>query len=452
MFGFGKSKSKEAEKQFNYAIENLYQFWGSDLPIINSDGYDYINRCWKNIGVVYNVTSMIFEKLLQCPVLYYKVKDKKALRKLKAFKGEDVNSDKYKILKLQALEEINPVDALERLIKNPNPQQRWSDFIGVSTIAYLVTGNSYVYKDLGEVTKKPSYMWAFPELFINSGGMYKPIKNYSQFYQTNSEKNYPVETIYHCKTPNPVFDVMGSQLYGVSPLRSHLEPLRTIDEADKQASLQMKNGGSVVLMNPKNKEDQFASDQRKSFMDKFKEALRSQSSNARYLTASIPMDVQKVGLPSAELELLSTKVANEESIYRAYRVPLQFYKQDSSSYNNLATANIQFITNAVSPVAKMLSEMLTDHIGVHFDNTIIELDVQSLPEMSGNMKEQVDWIEKAVEVGLLSRNEGRYQLGYGEIENAEYMSAFTYKGKPLAKIYTGEMDTNTNNNNGNNNG
>lgn len=446
MFGF--RKNREAEKQFNYAIENLYSFWGKDLPIINSDGYDYIGRCWKNIGVVYNVTSMIYEKLLQCPVLFYRVKDKKALRKLKAFKGTDFNSDKYKVLKLQALEEINPNESLEKLIKNPNGQQRYSDFLGVAVLSYLITGNSYVYKQISDATKRPYEIWAFPELHINSGGKFNPVKNYSQFYQTANQENYPAETIFHCRTANPSFDIMGSQLYGVSPLRAHLEPLRTIDESNKQSSKQMKNGGVLALMSPQRAEDQFSSEQRDGFMTKFKNALRSQDSGARYLTSSIPMDVQNVGLPSSDLDLLATKSANEESIYKAYRVPLQFYNQDSSSYNNLTTANIQYITNAVAPVAKIISEMFTEHIGVHFDDTIIELDTNSLPEMSGNMKEQVEWISKATEKALITIDEGRYQLGYGEL-NLDYTTNLLYNGKPLSKIFTGEMDTrNSNNNNG----
>lgn len=450
MFGFNNKAKKQ--EQLKRDIEmlanvNLFSFLGADLPIINDDANQYINRIWRSVGVVYTATSLIYEKVLQCPVVFYKVKDKKANRKLKAFKGSDVNTDAYRILKARALEEVEPIQALQDLLKQPNPQQRWSDFLGVFCLSYLLTGNSYVYKQLSKTTKRPIELWAMPELHIESGGTYNPVKSYYQFWQTENEKQYPADTIYHARTPNPNFTTTGSQLYGVSPLRAFLEPLRSIEESYKQASKQLKSGGVLAMLSPARAEDAFNAEQRTAFMNKFKEALLSQSPNSRYLTSSIAMDVQQVGLPSGDLDLLNIRSADEQAVYKAYKIPLQFYNQDSSSYNNQSIANIQFITNAVSPIAKVVSDMLTDFVGIHFDDTIIELDVNSLPEMSANIKEQMEWIVKGVDNGILKPNEGRYQIGYGEVDE-DYMNSFWYKGRPLGKLFDADVNNINNNNNG----
>lgn len=441
MFGFNRNKKQEQIKKDLELLANinLFSFLGADLPIINGDANQYINKIWRSIGVVYTATSLIYEKTYQCPLVFYKVKNDRAYKKLQKIQPNEDNRSQYSILKAQALEEVDAPSGLDDLIKQPNPQQRWSDFLGVFCLAYLLTGNSYVYKNVAKTTKKPLEMWAFPELHIESGGMYNPIKSYYQFFNTDSQKQYPAETIYHARTPNPAFDINGSQLYGVSPLRAFLEPLRTIEESYKQASKQMFNGGVLALMSPRREQDGLTAEQRNAFMDKFKNALRSSAPGNRFLTSSIAMDVQKVGLPSVELDLLNIRSADEKAIYKAYKIPLARYSQEASTYNNQAESNKQLVYDAVSPIAKVVSDMLTNFIGIHY-GVIIELDPMQLPEMAVNMKEQLEWIVPAVNNKVITPDEARFQLGYTEL-NQDYSRSLYHMDKPLEKIYDGTIQS-----------
>lgn len=437
MFGF--NKKKEADKQFNLALENLFQYWGNDLPVINSDAYDYINRIWRNIPVVYEATNIIYKKVVKSPLVFYRVKNGKSYKAYKQLDRKD--TPQALLLKSQSFEEVSD-PALERLLDQPNPQQDWNNFIGVWVLSYLLTGNAYVWRNLAKTTGKPIELWCFPELFINSGGTYNPVKSYSQFYNTDSVINYPAKEIYHSKTPNPNFTIMGDQLYGVSPLRAFLEPLRTIEEANSQSSKQMKNGGVLALLSPTRAEDQMSSDQRKGFMDKFKEALRSQQSFNRFMTSSIAMDVQQVGLPSSDLDLLAIKSANEESIYRLYGIPLARYSQKSSTQNNQAESNKQLIYDAVSPLTDLIGEMLTKFVGTYYKDIVIELDVMQLPEMAVNMKEVAEYIIPLVKSGILNRDEARFAFKYGETK-LDYMLDYWIDDKPMSKIYDGTIQPST---------
>lgn len=438
MLGFRK---KRKEKEFDRVMENLYQFFNKDLPIINIDSYGYINKIWRNVGVVYECTDLIYKKVIKSPIVLYKIKDAKAYKRYQKMTIKD--SPQAILTKGQALEEIDN-DALSALLANPNPQQDYNSYIGILVLSYLLTGNSYAYNNMSDVTNRPYESWAFPELQINSGGMYNPVKGYTQFADMDIQKEYPADSIYHLKTPNPQFDINGSQLYGVSPLRAYLEPLRTIQEANKQSSMQMKNGGSVVLMTPRDKEDQLNKDQRQSYMDRFKKALKSTASDMRYMTTSIPMDVQKVGLSNGDLELLGIESAREESIYRAYHIPLARYSQKASTMSNQAESNKQLIYDAIAPMCDVIGAMLTNHIGKHFGNTIIELDYLQLPEMAINMKEMVDYIIPLVDSGIISRDDARHAFKYGET-GLDYMQAYWYKNQPLEKLYDGTLTANNNN-------
>jgi len=441
MFGLF-NKQKKAEKQFNLALENLFQYWGQDLPIINSDAYEYINRIWKNIPIVYECTNMIYKSVVKTPLVLYRVKNERARKAYKMTQRKD--SPEAQVLKAQAYEEVE-VPALMKLLMQPNEQQDWNNFVGVWVLSYLLDGNAYVWKDLSKTTKKPLEFWAFPKLQINSGGTYNPVKSYSQFSNTDNERNYPADQVYHTKTPNPNFTITGDQLYGVSPLRAYLEPLRTIEEANMQASKQMKNGGVLALISPARAEDQLSRDQREAFMDKFKQALRSNQSFNRFMTSNIAMDVQQVGLPSSDLDLLAIKSANEESIYRLFGIPLARYSQKASTQNNQEQSNKQYVWNAVEPITDLLGDMLTKFIGIHYDNTVIELDITQLPEMSINMKEVSEYVLPLVKHGVISREEARFIFKYGDT-GLDFMKDFWYDDKPLRKIYSGDMQPNNNTN------
>lgn len=442
MFGLF-SKQKQADKQFNLALENLFQYWGQDLPILNSDAHDYINRIWKNIPIVYECTNIIYKKVVKTPLVFYRVKNERASKAYKNMQRKD--TPEALVLKAQAYEEVD-VPTLSKLLEQPNGQQDWNNFVGIWVLSYLLTGNSYVWKDVSRTTKKPLEIWAFPSLQINSGGVYNPVKNYSQFHNTDNERNYPADQVYHTKTPNPNFTIMGDQLYGVSPLRAYLEPLRTIEEANTQASKQMRNGGVLALISPARAEDQLSRDQREAFMDKFKKALRGQQSFNRFMTSNIAMDVQQVGLPSSDLDLLAIKSADEESIYRLFGIPLARYSQKASTQNNQEQSNKQLIWDAIEPITDLIGNMLTKFIGVHYDNTVIELDITQLPEMSVNMKEVSEYALPLVKHGVISREEARFIFKYGET-GLDFMNDFWYDDKPLRKIYDGTIQPNNNNNN-----
>lgn len=435
-----RNKQKEVDKAIeNLANLNLYQYIGNDLPLINSDGFDYINSIWKKIGVVYECTDLIQKKVAKTPILFYKVKNKSKAQQYKSLK--DKTTKQAILLKAQSYEEIEPSSALFDLINNPNPQQNLSNFIGIFVLSYLITGNSYTWKNMSKSTNRPLEMWAFNQLTINSGGTYNPVKSYTQFCNTDLEKEYPADQIYHAKTPNLSFDQTGSQLYGVSPLRAFLNQLRTIEESHNQAGKQMKNGSVLALLSPTGKEDQLTHEQRSGFMDALKKGLRSNQDFSRFMISSIPMTTTQIGLPSADLDLLNIREADEQAIYRLFGVPLQFYSQESSSYNNSQTAVKKLVLDAVAPMCDILSDMLTNFIGVHFNDTVIQLDYTQLEDMNQSMEELVKGMIPLVEKGVISRDEMRFALRYGET-GIDFMKDFWFNDKPLSKIYDGTLQPN----------
>lgn len=411
--------------QYAKALESMVAFMNGGLPTINPDGYDYY-QSFKTIGAVYETTDLISKKVIGSPFIFYKVKNKKKLQESKRLQQTDPIQS-Y-LLKLQATEEVDNV-SLTNLLANPNQYQTGTQWLWTTVLTYLLHGNSYLHGTFSG--KKATELYCFPNMTINgdSDDLLDPIRGY--ILENTNQTQFSKEEIYHIKTGNPApIDRTLEYLYGVSPLRAYLEPMRTIKEAKQQSSKQAKNGGVFGILSPKDKEDQLGTDQKKQLSDKMAQARRSDDEMARVFPSSIALLWQSIGLPIADLQLLELVGANEEDIYRAYHVPLQYHNQKASTSNNQSTAVKQLVYDAVAPQCDAIGEALTRFLGPGFDDVVIELDYTQLQEMAINMKEVADYIIPLVEKGLITPDEGRLALKYGET-NLDFMKEY----------YTGSAQT-----------
>lgn len=385
-----------------------------ELPTLNPDCYDYQNAI-KTIGAVYEVTDLIAKKVYNSPIVIYKVKDAKKLKESKRLQKTDLLQSH--ILKAQALEEVEDY-ALTKLLDEPNPYMNRTGLIWTIALQYLLTGNSYLYGVKSEKGKKPMQLYPFGDMEIITRNNYlDPIAGYKMLFDTQWEK-FEKEEVYHFKTANSANpDKTFSYLYGVSPLRAYIEPMRTIKEAEKQASKQMRNGGVFGILSPKDKEDQFGIDQKKALAERLREARNSPDELARIFPSSISLAWQQIGLSSGDLRLIEQKQVSQADIYRAYHMPMQYLSDKSSTFNNQSTAIKQLIYDSAAPICDAISEGLTNFIGTPYGDYIIELDYTQLPEMAVNMKEIADYVLPLWNDDVINQNEIRYALKYGELPN-----------------------------------
>lgn len=419
LFGslFGNAISKRVNEQlaskqataFANGLSMINIGLNNSLPTINPDAGDYY-QTFKTIGAVYEVTDLLSKKFLNCPPIYYKVKDKGKLQRSKNLQKTDPIQS-Y-ILKMQAIEEVD-IPELTTLFTNGkcNPFQTGTQMRWATVLSYLLHGNTYVHPLTGGGKVKELY--CFPNMRINVDfeDLLDPIRGYT--LQTATLERFKIEEIQHIKTGTPApVDRNMEYLYGVAPLRAYLESLRSIKEGKTQASKQAKNGGVFGVLSPRDKEDQFSKAQRDQLKEKMVEARRSNDELSRVFPSSIGLAWQNIGLPIADLKLLELVEASEEDVYRSYHVPLSFHNQKASTDNNVGTEVKKLIYDAVAPVCDIMGEAFTICVGKGYGVTI-EFDYTQLPEMAVNMKEVADYL-KALPIGVLTPNEMRAALKYGE--------------------------------------
>lgn len=415
--------------QYSNINQNLLlNFLNSNgLQRLNPQTYDFVSTV-HTIGAVYETTDIIMKKVYSSPLVIYKIKDKKKLQQSKNLERTDPVQS-Y-LLKAQAIEEVD-VPAISKLLDNPNPYQDRVNFIWTTGLVYLLTGNSFVYGNI--VNNKPQMLYPIPDMNIITNDNYlDPILGYSYNF-SGDLKAFEKDEIYHIKTGNPVrIDNTFWYLYGLSPLAAYLESIRTIDEAEKQTSKQMKNGGVFGILSPRDKEDQWTPAQRNALSDRIKEARISNDELTRIFPSAISLNWQQIGLSSADLQLIEQKKVSQQDIYRAYHVPFEYASGDNSTFNNGETSMKKLGYDAVAPVCNALSRMLTNFVGKPYGDYIIELDYTQLPEMAVNMKDVSDYVSKLVDKGILTRDEARTSLKYGEL--ATDVSRSLFYGNKLLSI------------------
>jgi hypothetical protein len=187
-----------------------------------------------------------------------------------------------------------------------------------------------------------------------------------------------------------------------------------LKNADKEADKQVKNGGTIGLLNPENKEDTWGDDQIAQTHDSLKTAYNSTDKLDRIVPVAIPLKWTQIGLPVGDLQLLSLSDAKADDVYRGFHVPLQFRSQDTATYNNLPVANRQLAYNAIAPYCRKFSKAITSFVCKPYNTSqatyIVEKDFMGLPELQDDVKGTVDYLVKA---DFLTLNEKREVIGYG---------------------------------------
>lgn len=426
--------------------ENVFRWMNNDMPVMKPESFDYAKDAYFSSTSVYECLSLLFNHIMSYKWIQYEIVDggKEREWKQKA-RSEDFNDRMIaKVLKQYAVQEIYD-PKIDKLLRDPNSQMSGRHLTGLSFLMLGLYGNSYMYGNAGDLrSKKWTELFQLPnEMYIKSGGMFDPIKKYFLYYQTDDQKEFPVEQILHMKTLNPSWDAMGSQLYGVSPLRAYLRSLLTEKIGKDAINKIVNNGGAFGILAPKAKEDQLGLDQRNQLKERLSDAHRGNDPLSRVFPFSIPLEWLQIGLPSADLQLLELAGATRDDIYRCYHIPFTYANNDKSTFNNNSTDGKRLIYDAVAPWCEILSEGFTKFICEPYNSAgkrrVLTLDYLSAPELSEDMGKVMEWVERAIKNGVITPDEARGVIGFGETQ-LEYMKQF-YVGsgmRLLKDIYEGK--------------
>ena len=413
---------KRNNNNTNKFNEAFFKFIGSGGSSYDLQAETYIEKGFNINPIVYSVISQMATKTSSVPYTIKKIEDKGEKQKLnnllKATKHNLTPQQEVKRLMLESKaytksDYTMPLDI-------PNPLQTWNEFLELYKTLIKLTGNVYIYKLMpneGMNSGTPIALYLLPshlmEIVLKKGAnmmsVESPIDGY-KLIEGNIGISFTENEVTHIKYPNPNFDLNGSHLYGLSPIRSVLKNIESSNLALDLNIKTMKNGGAFGLIHSKG-QTPLTYEQANGLKDRLKEMDNDPDKLGKIAGVSAEIGFTRLSLTTDELKLFDYLSFDQKQICNALGWSDKLLNNDSGAkYDNIKQFRKQVVIDNIIPDLELFAVAFNNDIMPLFKNykgTCIYFQYSELPEMQEDMTEMVAWVKQSVEAGLISRNEGR---------------------------------------------
>lgn len=389
-------------------------------------------RAYTAIDDLYAVVNRVMKTAALIPLYEYTVTNAKAFGQykieLKQYVKNPTNKRLYDLIKLQkkALELAGEGSELQTFLDNPNKFQSKGQFYELTYLFKLLTGNYYIYKEMldaganeGKVYEMYNLPpnWTYPiatETFPRRTAGY-------QFNLYSVNQIFTKDQIIHGKYANPLFDFVGNELVGLSPLQAGAKTLTTIsNETDysNQALINAGAGGVIVNEDPTD----FAPEALGQMRDDVLRDLGSAWQNGSNVNVNKlgflagKWNYLKIFIDPANMQLLDQKKLSFKRLCNIYGVSDKLFNNDEGSkYDNYDIALRELYTNATLPLVSGLCDDFNMGLVQNFGaGSVVGYDVSDIPELQENM---ADVVNKFATAPAFRVNDLYEAMGYGRLDD-----------------------------------
>lgn len=303
------------------------------------------------------------------------------------------------------------------LLKKPNTDSTYSEFIYKFLAFYIITGNNYTIAT-GAITQPPLELFiGYPQTVSITPGTDGFPQNYliSQFYQSENFTRYidkgrfrfvnqsGGKELYQSKFFSPIANL--GALYGMS----YLTPI--YHEIEQYLLASMHNEG--ILSNGATPSLVLESDQplMPDTLQRLEEQMRlfyAGAQNAgRTMILEQGLKANKVSMSNKDMDFAELKKEVKYTIYSELRIPLPKISADNMTLANMETAKLDLYDNAVLPFTKIIFEELTNFLMPRYknsENLVLKFDESEIEALALRRNEQIK-IKK--DTGVFTTNEIR---------------------------------------------
>ena len=252
-----------------------------------------------------------------------------------------------------------------QLLRYPNAYQSMNEFMDEALVWRLTTGNRYIYvlsPETGINKGKPAEIHLLPasQVEIIQGDWLQPVKAY-HLLLGDVYKTIPADQVIHGKTTNIIYDLNGSQLYGLSPLQAALKVMTATNAGYDRMSQQFENGGpDVIITGTKETATQeWTQEQFDTVWQRFISKFRKKSKE-RFMLKNLPVEVHEIGKSVVDLNVLEYIKLSLRDYCNIYGVPSALLNDNeyATQSANAREYQRQLWNNAIIPELEMLKEDL----------------------------------------------------------------------------------------------
>jgi len=371
------------------------------------NGEEQVKAGYSGNDIVYSIIRLITDKVKQAPWQEYRIVDETSYKRYTAaIKSKDVNISGKQLAELhtKALEPVKTGGRISELIKYPNPTDSWGDLIEAYSAFKLITGNAYVYGKqipMGINKGAPLELWVMPSQYMSIIADLNVFPILPTGYQLYLQflQQFTAPEILHDKYFNPNWNIVGSQLYGLSPLQAAAKVLTRSNEGKQAAVSNYQNGGPKGIL--------FVADERYDPLQSVQEAqdirkslARNQGAkNVNQIEASgYKVDYVPLGLSPVDLDLLNAENMDLRALCNVYGVPSQLLNDpDNKTYSNTKEGEKALTVRCALPMLASIRDQFNRKFMKDWGSqkTVIDFDISVYGELQEDKAQQVAWLKDA---------------------------------------------------------
>ena len=315
------------------------------------------------------------------------------------------------------------------LLKKPNRNQSWREFIFECAINKLVTNNMFLVVT-GNINREVLEIYPIKSSYVTVNGL----DIFSQpIYQVSaSNKNRVFNGIYTFDSKSKAFRNTdyrelvhlkgycrnsGDEIFALPMMNSILKEIEIANGSSIHNASLLKNGVTLSGIFKLATSDKKAIEE---FRQQVSTYFSGNSNAGKYIAAHADnIDFKPINATNKDMQILELKGDSEDAVYRKYNIPQPLYKTGAQTYDNYSTAKVSLYDDAVFPLADDIFDKLEElfkrrkMMDDSFNLSYSQNDISALQMRTAN------WAKELSSVGVLTDNEIRTELGYDPYDGGD---------------------------------
>lgn len=305
-----------------------------------------------------------------------------------------------------ALPESHP---LVRLLQKPNERDNESSFKEAAIAYLLLSGNSYIERNGGTEKTPPAFLYNHrpDRMQVVKGSIRVGMVGGYEYKNGAAPVRFDPWEMLHLRLFNPLDD-----WYGMTPLEALLYSIDCSNEGKALYKKLLQRGfppGAVSV-----KGDQWTDEQIRDFK---RGVQRATAANEVLVFGDA--EWQEMGFAPVDAALFEGWQLNKRDIAAAFRVPPEMIGDtEHKNYSNAREARRGLYTEATIPMLTHLTDGLNTWLAPLYGNAYIDFDRDAIDALQEDREVAAKRVTVLWTSSLITRNEGRAELGYDAVENA----------------------------------
>jgi len=355
---------------------------------------------------VYSIISYLAQTAARIPMYGYEIVDDIALKSMKKYSKTSLLGKHYQT---KAMQDLPEQDKFAEFIRSLTYEQ----LVKYYTILYI-SGELFLYKEVIELGPNAGKVILHPMngqnvIVMISDSFPQRVIGY-EYFDAGFSGTLGVEDVIHIKYYNPTI-MNGQQWRGLSPLQVLTKRLTRWNASLDASVAQMQNGGVPGIVYEKS---DFAIETLGQRKNDFANYLRNSSNKGAPYFAAGEMGYLPLGLSLADMDVSTLAGIDFTKLCNAYKFPeILLNNQDSSTYNNVSTAEKMLYTNSILPNIYLFRDAIINGVIPNYAldgvRRTIEIDLSEISALQEDMKMQAEALNS---MWWTTPNEKRDMMGF----------------------------------------